>query len=91
LLTYCPRTAKQAKCSCGKNAALACTCEKSTTENIVAGPRCSCRARPAGECTCDRSATENAKPVESAAGDIKQKDPRESEFEENEIDFTGKK
>jgi hypothetical protein len=35
--------ASQAKCSCGKNAALQCDCAQSVTENAVQGPRCSCR------------------------------------------------
>ncbi|OOF91295.1 hypothetical protein ASPCADRAFT_211125 [Aspergillus carbonarius ITEM 5010] len=51
--------AAQAKCSCGKENALHCTCNKASTENTVAGARCSCRARPAGECTCERAASEN--------------------------------
>ncbi|GKT49574.1 uncharacterized protein ColSpa_09755 [Colletotrichum spaethianum] len=57
------RSAQQAKCSCGQQSALHCTCSKASTENSVAGPRCSCRARPAGECTCDRASTENTKPA----------------------------
>lgn len=35
--------ATQAKCSCGKNPALKCTCDKAVTENKVEGARCSCR------------------------------------------------
>ena len=35
--------AAQAKCSCGKQSALKCTCEKANTENTVSGARCSCR------------------------------------------------
>lgn len=35
--------AAQAKCSCGKESALHCTCNKASTENAVSGPRCSCR------------------------------------------------
>jgi hypothetical protein len=35
--------ATQAKCSCGQKAALACSCDKASTENAVSGPRCSCR------------------------------------------------
>lgn len=53
-------TAQKATCSCGKQSALHCSCDKKATENEITGPRCSCRARPAGECTCDRSSTENA-------------------------------
>ncbi|KAI1636854.1 hypothetical protein F4809DRAFT_607380 [Biscogniauxia mediterranea] len=53
-------TAKQATCSCGKQSALHCTCEKAPTENTVVGARCSCRARPAGQCNCDNAAKENA-------------------------------
>ena len=53
-------TAQQAKCSCGKEKALNCSCDKAASENTVAGARCSCHARPAGQCNCDRSGTENA-------------------------------
>ena len=35
--------AQQAKCSCGKQSALKCNCEKAKTENTVTGARCSCR------------------------------------------------
>ncbi|KLJ13631.1 hypothetical protein EMPG_09389, partial [Blastomyces silverae] len=35
--------AAQAKCSCGKQQALHCSCEKAKTENDTSGPRCSCR------------------------------------------------
>jgi len=31
-----------AKCSCGKNAAMHCDCEKSSTENTVATESCAC-------------------------------------------------
>ncbi|KAJ5090501.1 hypothetical protein N7532_009185 [Penicillium argentinense] len=51
--------AAQAKCSCGKENALHCSCNKSATENTISGPRCSCRSRPAGQCTCERAVTEN--------------------------------
>ncbi|KAL8381616.1 hypothetical protein RB595_005751 [Gaeumannomyces hyphopodioides] len=60
----CPAT--QAKCSCGKQSALHCTCEKAATENSVSGARCSCRARPAGECNCERAGSENVRPTGSA-------------------------
>jgi hypothetical protein len=67
-----PKTAQQATCSCGKQSALQCNCEKATTENSVSGDRCSCRARPAGKCNCSRSEAENQdqsqKPV-SACGE----------------------
>ncbi|KAF3387000.1 hypothetical protein F1880_000079 [Penicillium rolfsii] len=55
--------AAQAKCSCGKESALHCTCNKASTENQISGARCSCRSRPAGQCTCERAVTEN-KPVQ---------------------------
>lgn len=35
--------AEKATCSCGKQSAMNCTCEKKATENTVAGARCSCR------------------------------------------------
>ena len=59
-------SAKQATCSCGKQSALHCTCDKANSENAVEGPRCSCRARPAGQCTCDRASAENQKPTGNA-------------------------
>lgn len=34
--------AAQAKCSCGKENALHCSCNKASTENAVTGARCSC-------------------------------------------------
>ncbi|KAL4812598.1 hypothetical protein BDW67DRAFT_169807 [Aspergillus spinulosporus] len=51
--------AAQARCSCGKESALHCTCNKAPSENSIHGARCSCRARPAGQCTCERAASEN--------------------------------
>lgn len=94
-----PSSAKQATCSCGKQSALNCNCDKATTENEITGARCSCRARPAGECNCDNAASENspvkgnscacgARPVtsctcERAAGS--------DEANPNEIDFTTRK
>ncbi|QQK39919.1 copper resistance protein Crd2 [Penicillium digitatum] len=51
--------AAQAKCSCGQQSALHCSCNRASSENVVSGPRCSCRSRPAGQCTCERSVTEN--------------------------------
>lgn len=65
VLTRILLPAQQATCSCGKQSALHCTCDKAARENAIEGPRCSCRARPAGECTCDRAATENMKPTGS--------------------------
>lgn len=35
--------AAQAKCSCGQQSALHCSCNKASSENTVSGPRCSCR------------------------------------------------
>ncbi|TPX18365.1 uncharacterized protein E0L32_011740 [Thyridium curvatum] len=92
-------TAQQAKCSCGQQSALHCTCNKASTENTVTGPRCSCRARPAGQCTCDRATSENTKPTgqtctcgarpADACTCEKSADPK---FDpSNEIDFTTKK
>lgn len=34
--------AAQAKCSCGKQTAGHCTCDKAASENNITGPRCSC-------------------------------------------------
>ena len=66
-ITSAAATAQQATCSCGKQSALHCTCDKAASENAVEGARCSCRARPAGDCTCDRAATENKKPDAASA------------------------
>ncbi|KAG5295736.1 copper resistance protein Crd2 [Histoplasma capsulatum G186AR] len=49
----------QAKCSCGKERALHCNCDKAKIENDTSGARCSCRKRPAGQCTCERAESEN--------------------------------
>lgn len=38
--------AAQAKCSCGKESALHCTCNKAATENATSGARCSCSMSP---------------------------------------------
>ena len=35
--------ASKAVCSCGKQSALHCSCERAASENKVEGPRCSCR------------------------------------------------
>lgn len=48
--------AQKATCSCGKQSALHCDCNRQATENSTAGDRCSCGQRPAGECTCDSNA-----------------------------------
>ncbi|KAF2426256.1 hypothetical protein EJ08DRAFT_638055 [Tothia fuscella] len=65
--------AAEAKCSCGKNAAMHCNCEKSSTENVVPTEACSCGLRAKGSCTCSRSDKKEAN-----AGDA----------EGNEVDFT---
>ena len=38
--------AAQAKCSCGKENALHCSCNKASIENTVSGARCSCSMFP---------------------------------------------
>lgn len=89
--------AQQAKCSCGKQSALHCSCDKAAKENAVSGPRCSCRARPAGECTCDRASSENVKPNNSCAcgsrpaGACTCEKAADGGYNPNEIDFTTKK
>ncbi|KAK8194245.1 hypothetical protein M8818_007433 [Zalaria obscura] len=57
-----PIRSNEATCSCGKQPAMHCNCEKSSTENKTTGARCSCNQRPAQACTCSRSQTENSKP-----------------------------
>ncbi|KAL0265206.1 hypothetical protein SLS55_001171 [Diplodia seriata] len=61
--------AKEATCSCGKQKALHCTCEKASMENKLSGATCSCgmsrtlpsdlSQRSAGACTCNRASEEN--------------------------------
>lgn len=49
-------TAQKATCSCGKQPALSCTCDKAATENVKpTGSTCACGLRPAGACTCDKT------------------------------------
>lgn len=46
--------AQKASCSCGKEAALHCTCERAPIENVVPTlvESCSCGKRMKGQCTC---------------------------------------
>lgn len=56
--------AAQAKCSCGENSALQCSCEKSSDENSTSGPRCSCRKwRPAPAIVTSANLWIGARPV----------------------------
>lgn len=59
--------ATQAKCSCGKQSALECNCEKAKTENTVAGARCSCRksssAPPRTRCCGELALTTTSPPL----------------------------
>ncbi|KAF2199849.1 hypothetical protein GQ43DRAFT_456867 [Delitschia confertaspora ATCC 74209] len=48
--------AKEATCSCGKQPALQCKCEKAATENKVTGSSCACGKRAEDACTCGRTA-----------------------------------
>ncbi|KIW08075.1 uncharacterized protein PV09_01013 [Verruconis gallopava] len=48
--------AAEAKCSCGKNPAMHCNCEKAATENQVPVDACACGMREKGSCTCNRAA-----------------------------------
>lgn len=57
-----PPPGQQATCSCGKQSALHCTCEKAPQENAVTGPTCSCGSRPVGKCTCNNASAENKAP-----------------------------
>ncbi|TRX92094.1 hypothetical protein FHL15_006961 [Xylaria flabelliformis] len=88
-------TAKQATCSCGKQSALHCTCQKAAAENALGGARCSCRARPAGQCTCENAAKENIAPTGSTcecgsrpAGSCTCERAAAGASYPNEIDFT---
>ncbi|ODV68579.1 hypothetical protein HYPBUDRAFT_134879 [Hyphopichia burtonii NRRL Y-1933] len=51
--------AKKSTCSCGKEAALHCTCEKAAVENVTpaASDACACGKRAKGSCTCGVSNT----------------------------------
>lgn len=46
--------AKKSTCSCGKQAALHCNCERAAVENTVPseGTACACGKRQKGQCTC---------------------------------------
>ncbi|KAM3119363.1 hypothetical protein RJF_2624 [Candidozyma auris] len=46
--------AKRSTCSCGKQAALHCNCEKASTENVVppSDSSCACGKRLKNKCTC---------------------------------------
>ncbi|KAF1814723.1 copper resistance protein Crd2 [Eremomyces bilateralis CBS 781.70] len=59
--------AAEATCSCGKQPALHCNCEKRVAENAVSGATCSCGRREAGHCTCKRSDKENTVPSSTCA------------------------
>merc|ERR1712000_44651 len=49
--------AQKATCSCGKQSAMHCTCEKKATENTLpSGNTCACGQRSAGSCTCEKAA-----------------------------------
>ncbi|KAF2745087.1 hypothetical protein M011DRAFT_447894 [Sporormia fimetaria CBS 119925] len=47
--------ATEATCSCGKQPALQCTCDKAATENKLPEHTCTCGKRPENGCTCGRS------------------------------------
>ncbi|KAL1888035.1 hypothetical protein Sste5346_009832 [Sporothrix stenoceras] len=50
--------AQNATCSCGKQSALHCNCDRASAENTTSGDRCSCGQRPAGACTCATNPSE---------------------------------
>merc|ERR1712169_158015 len=72
--------AQKATCSCGKQSAMHCTCEKKATENTLQGARCSCRARPAGQCACDQRSAGSCTCEKAADGGLYP----------DEVDFTTK-
>merc|ERR1712000_328043 len=89
--------AQKATCSCGKQSAMHCTCDKKATENTLQGARCSCRARPAGQCTCDRASTENITPTgntcacgQRSAGSCTCEKAADGGLYPDEVDFTSK-
>ncbi|CAI4213436.1 unnamed protein product [Parascedosporium putredinis] len=84
--------AEQATCSCGKQSALHCTCDKAPAENSITGPSCSCGARPVGKCTCANAASENQKPAGSTCScGARPAGSCTCHNTANEIDFTTKK
>ncbi|OAL00497.1 hypothetical protein IQ06DRAFT_293824 [Phaeosphaeriaceae sp. SRC1lsM3a] len=57
--------AKEATCSCGKQPALQCTCEKATTENKLPTSTCACGKRAEDSCTCGRSENNGSSALET--------------------------
>ncbi|KAF2473365.1 uncharacterized protein BDR25DRAFT_282856 [Lindgomyces ingoldianus] len=57
--------AKEATCSCGKQPALQCTCEKAATENKIAGSTCACGKRPETACTCGKASASASSELET--------------------------
>lgn len=51
--------AKEATCSCGKQPALQCNCNKAADENKLPGNTCVCGKRAEGSCTCGRTDSNN--------------------------------
>ncbi|EDU51309.1 Metallothio domain containing protein [Pyrenophora tritici-repentis] len=49
--------AQEATCSCGKQPALQCTCDKAATENKLPSSACACGKRAEDACNCSRSET----------------------------------
>ncbi|KAF2006851.1 hypothetical protein P154DRAFT_480617 [Amniculicola lignicola CBS 123094] len=47
--------AKEATCSCGKQPALQCSCDKAAEENKVPSSTCVCGKRAVGSCNCGRT------------------------------------
>ncbi|KAH8732484.1 hypothetical protein GQ44DRAFT_821753 [Phaeosphaeriaceae sp. PMI808] len=57
--------AKEATCSCGKQPALQCTCDKAATENKLPTSTCACGKRAQDSCTCGRSESNGSSALET--------------------------
>ncbi|KAF2852898.1 hypothetical protein T440DRAFT_22445 [Plenodomus tracheiphilus IPT5] len=57
--------AKEATCSCGKQPALQCTCDKAVTENKLPSSSCACGKRAQDACTCSRAENNGSSNLET--------------------------
>ncbi|KAF1959793.1 hypothetical protein CC80DRAFT_489879 [Byssothecium circinans] len=57
--------AQEAKCSCGKQPALQCTCDKAATENKLPTSTCACGKRAENSCTCGRASDGGSSALET--------------------------
>ncbi|KAI4613061.1 uncharacterized protein J4E88_001854 [Alternaria novae-zelandiae] len=59
--------AQEAKCSCGKQPALQCTCDKAATENKLPtdSSACACGKRTEDACNCGRAENNGSSSLET--------------------------